>query len=480
MPRDPWEWKMQLRLTETAINAAIRRASETGARQELADATLPGLRLRISPGGARSWVLGMRDQLGRARRFALGEFPATGISAAREAARAMRQHVRAGADPIAERRRLRAMAASARQGEGTLRALLDAYSETIEAAPRSWPNGRRTVERVFASVLDQPAETLTVSDLLLAADRYKAQASAAFAVRTLRPVLKWGAARGLAPATLALVARRDPVRRRSRVLSRAELQTILPVLTGSTRPHAAAMRLMLWTLARREEVCGAQWSAFDLDAGQWTIPADSAKNHQAHIVPLPRQAVALLRAQRPDTPAPERLVFLPMRSRRRKGEVQPGAAPGADEPRRSLPPPKLGNWDRETKAIAQASGTGGWHRHDLRRTGATMLGEIGILPDIIEAALNHVAIRSPLAATYNRSRYRPEVAAALQRLADKFDRIESDGRSHSEQQTNTSPPTKEDRSGGKLPGKTDRKSDGQLKRLAHFRSKDAPKSDRKK
>ena len=82
----------------------------------------------------------------------------------------------------------------------------------------------------------------------------------------------------------------------------------------------------------------------------------------------------------------------------------------------------LGNWDRETKAVQEASGTACWTRHDLRRTGATMLGEMGELPDIIEAALNHVCIRSPLAATYNRSRYRPQVAAALQRLVCRYAR----------------------------------------------------------
>ena len=54
-----------------------------------------------------------------------------------------------------------------------------------------------------------------------------------------------------------------------------------------------------------------------------------------------------------------------------------------------------------------------------------MLGEINELPDIIEAALNHVSIRSALAATYNLSRYRPQVAAALQRLADTLDEIEA-------------------------------------------------------
>jgi hypothetical protein len=54
-----------------------------------------------------------------------------------------------------------------------------------------------------------------------------------------------------------------------------------------------------------------------------------------------------------------------------------------------------------------------------------MLGKLGELPDIIEAALNHISIRSPLAATYNRSRYRPQVAIALQRLADSLDEIET-------------------------------------------------------
>ncbi len=86
---------------------------------------------------------------------------------------------------------------------------------------------------------------------------------------------------------------------------------------------------------------------------------------------------------------------------------------------------ELGNWDRETKLIQAASGTDDWHRHDLRRTAATLLGEMGELPDIIEAALNHAATHSPIAATYNRARYRPQVATALQRLADALDAIEA-------------------------------------------------------
>jgi integrase len=154
---------------------------------------------------------------------------------------------------------------------------------------------------------------------------------------------------------------------------------------------------MLLTLARRSEVVAMRHRDVDLEAATWTL-ADT-KNGQRHVVQLSNQAAALLRARMPADAAPDALVFT-------TGE---GAA--------------LGHWDRETKAIHKASRTAGWTRHDLRRTGATMLCELGEMPDIVEAALNHVSIRSPLAATYNRSRYAPAVRAALQRLADQLDQI---------------------------------------------------------
>jgi integrase len=165
------------------------------------------------------------------------------------------------------------------------------------------------------------------------------------------------------------------------------------------RAHCAVLRFILLTLARREEAAGACWREIDLTAGTWTVPVERTKNAEPHTVPLSRQAISLLR------------------------NLGPGAADELVFP--TLTGTPLGNWDRETKVLQVASGTSGWTRHDLRRTGATMLGEMGELPDIIEAALNHVSIRSPLAATYNRSRYRPQVAAALQRLADALDGIEA-------------------------------------------------------
>jgi integrase len=181
---------------------------------------------------------------------------------------------------------------------------------------------------------------------------------------------------------------------------------LLPVLRASTRPYAACMRFLLLTLTRREEAASVRWRDIDMTAGTWTL--DETKNGQPHVITLPRQAMDLLRARLPKAD---------------DGTMPPSAAAELVFSTRTGEP--LGNWDRETKAIHDDSETSGWTRHDLRRTGATILGDMGELPDIIEAALNHVAIHSVLAATYNRSRYRPQVAAALQRLADALDGIEA-------------------------------------------------------
>jgi integrase len=389
---------MRVRLTETAIAAASKRAAAAGEREELADNGMRGLRMRVTPAGARTWVWGGRGQDGRARRFVLGHHPAMGLSEAREAAGAMRRNVqRDGADPVAEARRKRQETRDAAAGIGTLSALLELYGAKVGSNLKSWAECRRRIEHVFAAFLAKPLTALKAEQLQFAADSHASAQSAAAAVRYIRPVLKWAAQRryvGVGAAELhppATVARRD------RVLSRDELAALLPVLAQSTSPYASALRFMLWTLTRREEVGRARWRDVSLDAATWMIPA--TKNGLPHVVPLPRQAVAFLVGIRPADTDPAALVF-------------PNRAGGA-----------LGNWDREAKAIMAASRTEAWTRHDLRRTGATMLGDLGELPDIIEAALNHVSIRSALAATYNRSRYRPQVAAALQRLADALDGI---------------------------------------------------------
>ncbi len=393
---------MKKSLTETAIAAAIKTASEYGQRVELSDAAFPGLRLRIS-GKSRIWLLGVRDADGKPRRYPIGEYPHIGLSAARIAALSLRAKVREGVDPIAERRQRRQEARDAKEGVGTLGALLETYGAKVGAVRRSWPDCRRRIRSVFAPLLAKPAAGLTIGALQMAADNWPSAQSAAAAVRYIRPILKWASAPGRRYVPRELVDLTPPatVTRRDRVLSREELRALLPCLRTLATPYHAAMLFLLLTAARREEAGAATWADIDLSAGVWRLPI--TKSGRPHTVPLSRQARALLASIRPEDAPPEALIF---------------ATRGGN---------RLDGWDRATKAIMASTGTAGWTRHDLRRTAATLMGEAGIPPHLIEAALNHAAVHSQLAATYNRARYQPEVAEALQRLADILDGIAAGG-----------------------------------------------------
>lgn len=414
---------MAVRLTETAITKATKEVATAKVRRDLADAAEPGLRLRLTPpsdrfkDGTRTWVLAARDRDGRMRRFPIGDYPAIGIADAREKARALRVQVKDGADPIEEARRRRAITRAAADGVGTLKALLDLYGPPLPAkkgaateAPKvkpigpgaglkSWLTGRARIERVFRKFLARPLENLKAADLQMEADSYGSAQIAASAVRCIRPVIKWGAGRGYVAEASAAVKPPAQVRRRDRVLTREELKALLPHLTGTDNPYRLALRAMLLTLARREEVAGARWRDVDMQEESLRLP--TTKNKLPHVIPLSRQAMELLQAI--GVGKPDALVF---------------SARGGG---------RLANWDRETKAVMKASATAGWTRHDLRRTGATMLGELGVDPHIVESALNHAVVHSSLAATYNQARYRPQVRAALQLLADRLDGIAAGG-----------------------------------------------------
>lgn len=398
---------MPVNLTQGAIDKAAAAVASSRQRKDLCDARFPGLRLRLTPAGSATWVLAMRDREGRMRRFRLGTYEKTkgmGLAEARDAARAMHVQIKGGGpDPTAERRKARAIGRDAKEGIGTLAGLIDLYETKRASKLRSWKQQRQAIEHVFAAHLERPLATMAVTDLRVTASNHKAVYTAALAVRCLRPILKWAEHLGYAPGGLTDIKPPAIVQRRERILSPDELAALLPVLRGSGRPYAGALFMMLGTLARREEVCGARWREIDLDTGVWTIAKERTKNGKGHTVALPGQMVTFLRSLLPtggSKPPASALIF--------------STSTGAP----------LGNWDRETKKLAKLSGTADWTRHDLRRTGATILGRAGIGPHVIEAALNHATIHSKLAGIYNQSRYEPEVADALQLLADKLECIE--------------------------------------------------------
>jgi integrase len=394
---------MRTNLTPVGIRAAIRAAAANQRRVELNDAATPGLNLRAAPSGRATWTWMGRDADGRVRRFGLGHNPAVGIAEARRKARKLAEEVRDGADPVRDARARRKGVKAQPQGE-TLATLLTLYGRQQGANVKSWAAQMDPqIRRVFRAHLETPLRGLTLGALQLTVDDHPRPKSASFGVRCLMTVLRWAAVSGrqyVARDLLDLKASATKPRR-DRVLSRDELTRVLPALQADVSPLAAGLKLILLTACRRSEASTACWRDVDLVAGIWTLPM--TKNGTEHVIPLSQQAIDLLQSLQPINADPAGLVL----------------APRAGKP--------LDNWEGVTQRIQAASGTAGWHRHDLRRTAATMLGALGTIPDIVEAALNHATLHSPLAATYNKARYRPEVATALQRLADYYDGIEAGG-----------------------------------------------------
>jgi len=383
-------------ITDTAIAKALKDAKATSKRLELSDTT-PGLRMRVSPSGRRVWVWAGKDQLGAVRRHILGDYPALAIGPAREKALATRQAVKFdGADPTQARRRTRQKGADARAGIGTLGSLVNMYAARTDKP--SWAKGAPMVRLVFAPILDCHLSTLTVDDLhgAMRLDNTPGSANkkgADFAARTLR---SWLNANAETKHLGAIKSAKPNVR--ERVLSQTELTSIFRALARSTSPHDRAMRLLFWTACRLDEVISSTWDEFDLATGEWKSARKTKTGDRIDMI-LPLQATSFLKSIRPKEIAVGQLVF----------STKSGK--------------KLGNWDRATKQLQALTKTEGWHRHDIRRTAATCLGELGTMPEIVEAALGHKVIHSKLAQVYNKSRYKPEVKAALQILADFYDKL---------------------------------------------------------
>jgi integrase len=358
---------------------------------ELVDGYVPGLRVRILPNGTHSWSLNIRDDKGVRRRFEVGS--GLGMSAARRKAEDLRRSVRAGGNPTAERRAVRQRAKAARENVGTLHGLLDHYFTKGPGAPlRSSAKSKQRIETVFAKLLSSPLLDLDRMTIQLVADDWKSASTASSAIRSIRPCLKWGEKRGFVRPGLADLEQIAPTRRRDRVVLPAEIASIWPHLRAA---HGDVIKWLLLTGCRLNEAAGLVWG--ELDGDRWIIPAPRAKNKLERTIPLSPAAIALLSGR--DHGSPTALVFPSER-----GKV-------------------LSNWDRETKRLYNLSNTSGWHRHDLRRSVATILGDLGFAPHVISVVLGHADIASGATAIYARSRYNREHVEALNTLAVELCRI---------------------------------------------------------
>jgi integrase len=359
------------------------------------DSDCTGLSIRLQ-GKAKRWVVWYQAD-GRRRRATLGPVAGMPLKEARREAQRIVGGARDGKDALAERE-----AARARSGD-TLKVMIDIYLER-RAKPRQRPRTYREA-RYYLTVLWAPLHSLQVSSITRrdVASRLEeirvgnGPIAANMARAYLRAAFSWAMRAGMAETNPVIGTERPAeVRRRDRVLSPAELATVWKAADGSGE-FGVIVKLLMLTGQRREEVAGMRWSEFDLDRALWILPAERVKNARQHEVPLSRQVLALL----PERREGRAYVF---------GRGRTGGFSGFSPAKKRL----------DVAAGLEQP----WVIHDLRRSAVTHMAEIGIAPNVIEAAVNHVSgHRGGIAGVYNLASYRPQKAAALQTYADWLEAV---------------------------------------------------------
>jgi integrase len=206
---------------------------------------------------------------------------------------------------------------------------------------------------------------------------------------------KWAIAEGLCESNPVLGTLKAEVGgSRDRVLSEEELRALWRGL-GDNR-FSEILRLLLLTAARRTEIGNLTWDEIDLARKLIVLPPQRTKNGRGLSLPLSKQALAIVQR----TPRRNTTPFLFSDAR------------------------GFGAWDQDKLRLDSRLGIAPWRIHDLRRTAATGMAEMGVLPHIVEAVLNHQSgHKSGVAGIYNPARYADEMRTALQKWADHIDRL---------------------------------------------------------
>jgi integrase len=280
-----------------------------------------GLHLLVKESGARSWVYRFMLR-GQSRDVGLGAAAdpgAVSLSAARDAADELRRKVKAGIDPLEERRRAAAEAMAVAQAAEiagiTFRAVAEAY---IAANEDSWRNSKHRQQwrntlatYVYPEIGDLPAAAVSTPHVLKILEPiWKAKPETASRVRgRIETVLDAAKARGYRegenPArwrghiAQILPQRSRLTRGHHKAMPYSEVPQFLRRLRERQAIAALALEFAILTATRTNEVLGASWDEVDLGKAVWTIPAARMKAAREHRVPLSPRAVEILEALQP-------------------------------------------------------------------------------------------------------------------------------------------------------------------------------------
>jgi integrase len=369
------------------------------------DDSMPGFGIRIRAGGKTVWVAQCRVN-GKTQRHTLGDTRRIDLDAARAAARKYFAAVTLGGDPAADKAQAKARAAL------LLGQNIERYLEIkkLVLRPSSYSATSRYLLRHFKPLhslaihsVKRRNVAVAVSDIV----RKHGLASGGRARSALSAFFGWALKEGIADENPVIGTNNPSVEleARDRVLDAAELRAIWTACLDDN--YGKALKLLLLTGCRRDEIGGLLWGEIDFDKAMLNLPGIRTKNHHPLNLPLAPLALEILRS----VPRSEgrRFVFGPRGSGFSgwaycKMQIN---ARIVSATRRPLPE---------------------WRIHDMRRSVATHMAELGVEPWIVETILNHRSgHKSGVAGTYNRARYESQVRTAMLLWADHLRSIVEGG-----------------------------------------------------
>jgi integrase len=395
-----------------------------------------GLYLAVHPTGTKTFQWRYKDH-GRERWMTLDDagadtFPALSLARARELVAHHRAARNAGVDPLEVKRAEkieRKQQVSARIAAAEAALARPTVAQLFERWLAAELGGRKDqgaeVSRCFRKdvlplIGALPVEAVTKADVMRVLDQLLARGVKRMAKRCLsdlRQMFGYALDRELIAADPTARIKKDRLGgkevMRERHLSEEEIRALLQKLPDAKLPvrTEAALWIMLATCCRVGEISQARWEDLDLRAGTWTIPLEHAKNGRKFVIHL--SPFAQIQFQRLAELRAHDDWMLPNRAG--DGPIDKKAIAKQVHDRQCAKPLRK----RSKKNTTLELPGGPWTPHDLRRTGATLMGNLGVMPYVIERCLNHIE-PNKLVRTYQHQQLVNEQRAAWSLLGDRL------------------------------------------------------------
>jgi integrase len=353
-------------------DAVIKRLPLPAKASKITYDDVPGFGVRVTAGGARSFILNYVTRTGRERRLTIGSAENWQTTAARAEAKRLKQLIDQGGDPLGD--------IEAERAAPTVAELADRFE--AEHLPKKRPATADAYRRILRlHVRPHFGPHLKVTDVAFAdidslhrrltkdGNPYVANRAIALCSKMFNLAIRWN----MRTDSPCRGIEHNAEIKRKRYLKGDELERLTVALASYSDPQIANIfRLLLLTGARRGEVLAMEWGALDLGAGIWSKLASGTKQKQDHIVPLSAPARQLLAEMQdeyvrlhPKRPLPQ-FVF-----------------PGNGERGHIVAVKKA--W----ASICKSAGISGLRIHDLRHSFASQLASGGASLPLIGSLLGH-------------------------------------------------------------------------------------------